>query len=97
MESTQPVAEADAIRRCKAGDRQAYGELVRLVQRRALHLALRLLRDPDEAEEAVQESLVRVYERLHQFDASRPFYPWVHTIVKNDCLSGSDHILGDSH
>jgi len=79
-------AERETIRRCQAGDRTAYAALVQRVQRRALHVALRMLRDADEAQEAVQDSLVRAWERIHQLDPDRPFFPWLRTIVKNDCL-----------
>lgn len=80
------MTEREAIQRCLGGDHEAYGMVVRKIQRRALFVALRILRDEAEAQDAVQMSLVRAFERLEQFDPGRPFYPWFRVILKNECL-----------
>lgn len=74
-------AVADAIRAVRAGDRDAFGVIVAHYQRRMFGLALMMTRDATGAEEVAQDALVRVYQRLHLYDARRPFSPWIATIT----------------
>ena len=53
---------ADCVRRLRAGDRRAFDRLFRLEGRRLYNIALRILRDPALAEDATQETFVRVIE-----------------------------------
>jgi len=46
-------------------------------------LALQFLRNPEDAMDAVQDSLVRFFENLHRFDPRRPLRPWLFQIVRN--------------
>ena len=63
------------------GDREAFGRLVELYQRRLFGLILMLVRDPSGAEEVTQDAFVRAFTRLHLYDDRRPFYPWLATIA----------------
>jgi RNA polymerase sigma-70 factor, ECF subfamily len=47
--------------------------------------ALGLLGDEQEAHEIAQDALAKAWAARHRYDASRPFYPWLYTIVKNLC------------
>lgn len=78
--------EQEAIQQCLSGNHEAYSTLVRRVQRQALFIALRILRNEAEAEDAVQISFMRAFERLEQFDQGRFFFPWYRVILKNECL-----------
>ncbi len=44
-----------------------------------------LLRNRDDALDAVQEAFVDAYQALDRFDADRPFYPWLYVILRNRC------------
>jgi RNA polymerase sigma-70 factor (ECF subfamily) len=46
-------------------------------------LALQFLKNPEDAMDAVQDSLVRFFEHLHRFDPQRPLRPWLFQIVRN--------------
>jgi RNA polymerase sigma-70 factor (ECF subfamily) len=70
----------DAVRR---GDQAAFGELVRRYERRLLGVVRRFISDPDQAEDLTQETFLRVYERIDQFDPSRRFGPWLFQIGVN--------------
>lgn len=53
-----------------------------------LGVARRMLRRPDLAEDAVQETLVLVWRRAHQFDPARGSAKgWIYTILRNRCLT----------
>jgi len=76
-------SDADLIRKGKKGDRNAFARLVHRYQDRAFTLARRLTGDPAQAEDLAQEAFLRVYRSLDRFDESRPFLPWLTTILRN--------------
>ena len=69
------VSDARLVEDARLGDQKAFGELVQRYERRLIRVILRFVRDPDSAEDLAQESFLRVYERLDQYDASRRFGP----------------------
>ena len=86
-EGAEAAEEAALIARIAGGEPHRYGALVDRYQRRLWWSCLRLLGDPDEADEVVQEAFVRAWERLAEFDPARRFYPWLFTIARNRCLN----------
>lgn len=70
----------------REGDAQAAEELARQLQPMAFRWALRILRDLDDAEEVSQDALLRCFERLERYEASRPLIPWFHRIVRNRAI-----------
>jgi RNA polymerase sigma-70 factor (ECF subfamily) len=72
---------AEAIRAVRAGDVQAYAAIVERFQGPLMTLCTAMLRDRQAAEELAQDTLVRAYERLDTFDASRPMKPWLFRIA----------------
>jgi RNA polymerase sigma-70 factor (ECF subfamily) len=69
------------------GDSEAFGALVRRHQRRIYRLALHLLRDPAEAEDATQETFVRAYGALERFDGRSEAFTWIYRIAVNLSLN----------
>jgi RNA polymerase sigma-70 factor, ECF subfamily len=83
--------EEEAISRLKQRDISGLEELVKLYQVRALRLAYVITHDPVLAEDIVQATFLKVYERIHQFDSSRAFGPWFFKIVANNALKALAH------
>lgn len=84
------MAEADEriwIRRAQAGDTEAFGLLVMEHQRFVYHLALRVLRNPQEAEDVAQEAFVRAWLALPHFRGQARFGTWLYRIVTNLCYN----------
>ena len=73
------------IARAKAGDEQAFEELMRQFERPILGLCTRLLGASGEAEEAAQDVFFRFYQKLGQFDEERAVEPWLFRIAWNAC------------
>lgn len=80
------MQEHDAVARLKQGDIAGLDTLIQLYQQPALYAAVLVCRDAALAEDLVQAAFVRVYERIAQFDAGRPFGPWFIRSVVNDAL-----------
>lgn len=83
------MEEQQAIARLKQGDIGGLQALVREYQVQAVRTAYLIIRDRPLAEDVVQSAFVRVYERIDQFDAGRPFGPWFLRIVTNDALKAA--------
>lgn len=87
--------EAKAIQNLKAGDISGLKLLVEKYQQSAVRAAAAITRDQQEAEDVVSKCFLVVYERINQFDPSRPFRPWFLKIVVNAALKrvGADSRL----
>uniref|UniRef100_A0A7C2JZA7 RNA polymerase sigma factor n=1 Tax=Schlesneria paludicola TaxID=360056 RepID=A0A7C2JZA7_9PLAN len=81
--------EARLVEEARRGSKSAFGELVLRYERRVLRLILQFIRDETLAEDLAQETFVRAYQRLDQFDPSRRFGPWLFRIAVNLTL---DHL-----
>ncbi len=79
--------EAELLDRARRGDQRAYGELVRLHQRRIFSLSVQMLADRGEAEDAVQETFLRAWRALDRFDGRSELSTWLYRIGVNVCLN----------
>jgi len=75
-------SEAALVARSLAGDHDAFARLIGPYQQLALRVAYTIA-GPD-AEDAVQDALVKAYTRLHTFRTGGAFRPWVLAIVANE-------------
>ncbi|WP_437203715.1 RNA polymerase sigma factor [Planctomicrobium sp. SH664] len=85
-ESGPQPTDARLVDDTKRGDQLAFGQLVQRYERRLMRVLLRFVTDLDLAEDLAQETFLRVYERLDQFDPSRRFSPWLFRIAVNLAL-----------
>ncbi len=74
------------VMRLKAGDAEAFEELVRTAGGRLLAVARRFLRDEDAARDAVQEAFVSAFRAIQTFDGHSQLSTWLHRIVVNASL-----------
>jgi RNA polymerase sigma-70 factor (ECF subfamily) len=73
------------VRRAKDGDRLALAALCERHAPRVERIALHLLRDPEDARDAAQESLAKLVVRIRQFRGEAAFSTWLHRLVVNTC------------
>lgn len=77
--------ERQLILRARAGDKEAFGELVKLHQNRVYFLMLRLLKNSDDAKELAQEAFIAAYQAIRGFRLRSSFYTWIYRIALNLC------------
>jgi RNA polymerase sigma-70 factor (ECF subfamily) len=65
----------------------AFERLVDRYERKVYRLCCSLLRDTDQAQDAAQESLVRVWRALAKYDQRASLSTWIYTITRNRCLT----------
>lgn len=75
------------LKRLARGDVQALEELIRRHQRGLYQLAYRLLRNPLDAEDALQEVFLKVYEHAGSFQPRSTVRAWLNRITANHCLN----------
>lgn len=83
---SNPVSEAESIRRILAGEKQLFHELIRPCERSIYFLLYSLLRNEADAEDAAQETVIKVYRNLHLFRGDSQFRTWVLSIARNEGL-----------
>lgn len=81
-----PDSDAGLLARHVAGDRDAFGELVRRHRDRLWAVAIRTLGDREEAADALQDALVSAFRSAHTFQGRSAVTTWLHRIVVNACL-----------
>ncbi len=79
--------ERDIVEAWKRGDKRAYEALVRRYMTDAFLVAYGFCGNVEDARDLSQEAFIKAYQARGRFDASRPFYPWLHRILKNHCLN----------
>lgn len=74
------------IREAQIGNKQSFSRLVEAYQRPVYNLTYRMLGSPEEAEDAAQETFLRAYSRLDQYDTSHKFSTWLFSIANHHCI-----------
>lgn len=82
-------SDRQLVARCKKGDSQAFELLVKRYQRRAYAVALGMLHNSEDAQDATQEAFIKAYRYLDKFKGTSSFYTWLYRIVVNLCI---DHL-----
>lgn len=75
--------EAQWIAEAKAGDKEAFSNLVEKYQKPVYSVCYRMLGTPTAAEDAAQEAFIRAYKALDRYDPERSFATWLLSIASN--------------
>ncbi len=78
--------QIDLVSRCKQNDRKAQLKLYRQYCDGMFCVAMRFLKNEDDAEDVLQESFIKAFEKIHQFKGEVTFGAWLKRIVVNRCL-----------
>lgn len=79
------------IEKIRAGDYQAFESLVTRYEAKVYRLALRMLRNPQDAEDALQETFLQVFRGLAGFEGRSQFSTWLFRLATNVCLMRIRH------
>jgi RNA polymerase sigma factor (sigma-70 family) len=74
------------VQRCKAGEKKAFHELYHLYSKAMFNIAVRIINNKEEAEEALQDSFLKAFENIQKFDGKNSFGVWLKRIVINRSL-----------
>jgi RNA polymerase sigma-70 factor (ECF subfamily) len=71
----------EIVSRIRNGDRAAFRILVEMYQQQTYRLAFRILANEEEARDIVQDSFVKIWQKIDSYDPSRKFVTWMNSIV----------------
>jgi RNA polymerase sigma-70 factor (ECF subfamily) len=77
----------ELVDRCLRGDVEAFAPLVERYQKPLYNVALRMVRDREDARDITQTAFVKAFEKLRSFDRQHRFFSWIYRIVVNECLN----------
>lgn len=75
--------EREIIGRVRRGEREAYALLVETYKGLVFNLAFRMTGNYQDADDLTQETFIRAYQKLQQFDQDKKFFTWLYTIGIN--------------
>ena len=78
--------EAAVVAQARTGDATAFNELLRRYERKIFRLALHITQNREDAEDVLQETFLKAYEHLDQFQGQSKFYTWIVRIAVNQAL-----------
>ena len=78
--------QIDLVERCRANDRKAQMKLYRMYCEGMYCVAMRFLKNEDDAEDVLQESFIKAFQKLHQYKGEVSFGAWLKRIVINKSL-----------
>ena len=79
--------DAARVRECLAGDPQAFAALVEQYEKPVYNVALRMLRDPEDARDIAQSVFMKAYQNLSSYDPQYKFYSWIYRMAINESLN----------
>ena len=74
------------LEKARRGDQEAFGELVRLYEKKVYALTLRMCKNPDDAAEAAQEAFLAAWQGLKFFRGEASFSTWLYRLASNACV-----------
>ena len=83
------MTEQEYIQRARRGDPEAFEKLVLKYQDKIYTLAVRMVREREEAMDLAQEAFIRAWQNLDSFQGESSFGTWLHRLTTNVCL---DHL-----
>jgi RNA polymerase sigma-70 factor (ECF subfamily) len=86
VSSQTGVDESILVAQSRQGDTVAFGELVRRYEAKIFRLALHVTQNREDAEDVLQETFMKAYEHLDQFQGNSKFYTWIVRIAVNQAL-----------
>lgn len=78
--------ESEWLVRAQQGDDEAFARIVEEYQRPVYNLCYRMLGNPNDAEDAAQETFLRAYKSLSRYDRNRSFATWLMSIASHYCI-----------
>lgn len=86
METSYQNIHQELIDRCRFGDQKAQFELYRLFYKGMYNVCLRIIGNPDDAEDAMQEAFLNAFKKIDTYQGKVSFGAWLKRIVINRSL-----------
>lgn len=88
--------DAELVLASRAGDREAFGQLLARHERAVFNAAYRILHHRDDAADVTQTAFLRAYEHLDRYDPALRFFSWIYRIAINEAIDVGGRRATDS-
>lgn len=86
MHQTLSIDEHELVKRARSGDPDAFEQLMTAHESRMYAVSLRMCGNREDAQDCLQEAMIRIYKALANFKAQSSFATWAYRITMNTCL-----------
>jgi RNA polymerase sigma-70 factor (ECF subfamily) len=80
------ATDEELVHRAQQDDERAFGELVTRYESKVYSLAMKMLRNPEDAEDVLQDTFLRAYRGIKSFKGNSTFSTWIYRITANSAL-----------
>ena len=80
------ATDEELVRNAQQDDERSFGELVTRYESKVYSLAMKMLRNPEDAEDVLQETFLRAYRGIKSFKGNSTFSTWIYRITANSAL-----------
>ena len=84
MATTAP--DEELVQKAQQDDERAFGKLVERYETKVYSLAMKMLRNPEDAEDVLQDTFLRAYRGIKSFQGNSTFSTWIYRITANSAL-----------
>jgi len=81
-----PASDEELVQRAQQDDDRAFGNLVERYETKVYSLAMKMLRNPEDAEDVLQDTFLRAYRGIKSFQGNSTFSTWIYRITANSAL-----------
>jgi RNA polymerase sigma-70 factor (ECF subfamily) len=78
--------DEELVKKSQQNDERAFGELVGRYESKVYSLAMKMLRNPEDAEDVLQDTFLRAYRGIKSFQGNSTFSTWIYRITANSAL-----------
>jgi len=80
------LKDLELVSLAKQGDKRAFSELVKRYEKKVYALALKIMQNPEDASDILQETFIQVFKKIKDFKEKSRFSTWLYRIAFNECL-----------
>lgn len=78
--------DRELVAAAKRGDNKAFEALLRKYRKSVYYMLLKMIKNPDDAEDLTQEAFAKAFNSIEKFDATFAFSTWLFRIATNNCI-----------
>jgi len=78
--------DLELVKKAKQNDPKAYEKLLTKYRKSVYYMLLKMVNNPDDAEDLTQEAFAKAFNSLHKFDSKYAFSTWLFRIATNNCI-----------
>lgn len=87
MNDSEKLSDEEIVEKVRSSDQELYSAIVERYQHKLLRYATNLIKDEHKAVDVVQESFIKAFINLNNFDTGKKFSSWIYRIVHNEAMN----------